>query len=123
MDNNDTNNNHFTNLYCNRDYENHAIEEMFTPEKIVDGYMLKSSNMVQIEPYSNMLKDVESLPDSLREYTVSDEEWAQLRNSLLGIQKQSTCCQWFGFILVGIFAFVVMLTLMDGNIARPIAEQ
>jgi hypothetical protein len=73
----------------NRAYNDYSINDLYTPDKIIDRFMMIrswpwSSNGKLVDlatpPYTNWLEAMEALLESLWERNVSDEQWFKLRN-------------------------------------------
>ena len=105
----------------NRAYDHSNINDLITPEKIIDGFLLCSSREIDHLPanpcYSHPFEEVEAVPQSLWEYNVSQEQWSKFRN---GIFFQLKLNEWVFSVclrmgVISLFFFFFLLTLVTGT--------
>jgi hypothetical protein len=108
----------------NRAYDHCNINDLFTPDKIIDGFLLCSSRERDdlVNPcYSHPLEEVEAVPQSLWEYNVSQEQWSKFRN---GIFFEEKLHEWVNFVCLPIsstsflFFLLILLTVTGGEAAN-----
>jgi hypothetical protein len=101
----------------NRAYDDSDINDLITPEKTIDGFLLCSSRErddLANPCYPHPLEEVEAVPPSLWEYNVSQEQWSKFRN---GIYYQQKLCLLVNIVflpmsIVTFCLFYLLLTLV-----------
>jgi hypothetical protein len=98
----------------NRAYDHCNINDLFTPDKIIDGFLLHEKGDLVNPCYSHSLQEVEAVPQSLWEYNVSQEQWSKLRNGILFQQKSQESVDFVCFTLgfITFFSFIILLSLV-----------